>query len=206
MRQTKLLHTSAFSMLIVISSVPFWGTEGRMGLCVYIFFHLPFLTNMPIEAILTVLCIHCQIQLQFSLSFPNPVSTQPHSTSLFFPGYLSPIPCPVLFLLVFHFGQEVFAEPCWSLLPECSLVEPERFWPLRKMSLKIWQFYSAPFSLSAVFQRVPSSNSLNNWSSGSPKIQGTDFNLSLAHNAWDHEFHRGMITSAQAATDPDLAS
>lgn len=74
----KLLSRSALS-LSSVSSFPALITGG-----VYIFLDLPFLADIPVEA-LPVLFIPCQIQVQL-LDLPHSVS--PTFVSIRFPGYL----------------------------------------------------------------------------------------------------------------------
>ena len=64
----------------------------------YLFFHIPFLTNLPVEALL-VLHIRCQIQLQLLVSFPHPIPTHVGCVSIFFPGHMSLVPLLVHLLV-----------------------------------------------------------------------------------------------------------
>ncbi|KAK4806893.1 hypothetical protein QYF61_012614 [Mycteria americana] len=89
----KLLSTSAFS-LSVVTSLPVLLVRGG-----YAFFDLPFLADLPIEPLIIILCVPCQVQLQLRLGLPDPIPTQPGSVPILFPGYLSLLPLPVRFLL-----------------------------------------------------------------------------------------------------------
>jgi len=80
----------------------------------YFIFDLPFLANVPIEALLHILCILCQIQLQLWLSISDPISTHPGTIPIFFSRYMSLVPLPVHFLLSLQFDQRVLTEPCQS--------------------------------------------------------------------------------------------
>ncbi|KAK4829131.1 hypothetical protein QYF61_002210 [Mycteria americana] len=68
------------------------------------------------EALLIVLCIPCQVQLQLCLGLPDPIPTQPGSIPILFPGYLS--------LLLPPFDQQVLTQPCWSLAFLSSFLTP----------------------------------------------------------------------------------
>ncbi|KAK4828813.1 hypothetical protein QYF61_000870 [Mycteria americana] len=69
----KLLSTSAFSSSVVNS--------------------FPVLLIKE-EALLIILCIPCQVQLQPHLGLPDPIPTQAGSVPVLFPGYLSLLPLP----------------------------------------------------------------------------------------------------------------
>ncbi|KAK4806258.1 hypothetical protein QYF61_013402 [Mycteria americana] len=84
-------------------------------------------------------------------------------------------------------------------LPDFLHVGIDSFCALRKISLKSCQLCSAPLSLRAVSQGVPSTIR-------SPKIQGPDSTLYLANIPRDCEFHQGKITAAQAATSLDISN
>ena len=56
----------------------------------YAFFNLPFLADIPVEALLVILCVPCQVQLQLRLGLPDPILTQLGSVPILFPGYLYP--------------------------------------------------------------------------------------------------------------------
>lgn len=64
------------------------------------FFTLPLLAEISVEALLIILCIPCQIQLQSRLVIPDPILTQLHNVSILFLGYLFLLSLPVHFLLV----------------------------------------------------------------------------------------------------------
>ena len=66
----KLLSTSAFSLSVETRS-PFLFIGGNA------FFNLPFLADVPVEALLNILCIPCQVQL---LSAPWPSWRHPYTT------------------------------------------------------------------------------------------------------------------------------
>jgi len=54
---------------------------------------------LPVEALLTILCIPCQVWLLPCLDLPDPISALLGSVPKLFPGYLSLLPLPVHFLL-----------------------------------------------------------------------------------------------------------
>ena len=64
----------------------------------YAFFNLPFLADMPVEA-LVILGIPCQVQLQLHFSPPDLIPTQLGSFPVLFPRYLSLLSLPVQFPL-----------------------------------------------------------------------------------------------------------
>ena len=90
------MSTSAFSSFVA-TSLPVVFIEGGEG---YAFLNLPFLVDIPVEALLVMLNIPCQVQLQLCLGPPDLVSTQPGRFPILFLGYLSLLPLPVQFLLV----------------------------------------------------------------------------------------------------------
>ncbi|KAK4832075.1 hypothetical protein QYF61_020631, partial [Mycteria americana] len=123
----------------------------------YAFFDLPFLADIPVEALLIIPCIPCQVQLQLRLGLPDPIPTQPGSIPVLFPGYLSLLPLPLT-----SRSRLIHA----SLLPSFPDFLPlgiENSCALWKVSLKICQLCSAPLSLRAVSQGVLLTNSLNSW-------------------------------------------
>lgn len=73
----KLLSISVFSTSAVTRS-PLSHQEK------HIFFTLPFLTNVPLEALL-ILHIPCQTQLQLLFNWSEPIPTLPGSVSILFP-------------------------------------------------------------------------------------------------------------------------
>ncbi|KAK4811032.1 hypothetical protein QYF61_015736 [Mycteria americana] len=129
----KLLSTSAFSSSVV-TSLPVVFISG--------------------EALLVILCIPCQVQLQLRLGLPDPIPTQPGSIPILFPAYLSLLPLP--------FDQQVLTHPC-ILLPSFPDFLHLGIESSCSPSLKICQFCSAPLSLRAVSQGVLLTNSLNSW-------------------------------------------
>lgn len=96
------LSTSAFSWSVFISlSVVL--IRKHTG-----FFNLLLQSDLPVEALLAVLRIHCRVQFQRCLSQLDPISTQPANIPILFPGRLSPIPL------------------CYTFI-SCPLVWPESF-------------------------------------------------------------------------------
>ncbi|KAK4827421.1 hypothetical protein QYF61_017859 [Mycteria americana] len=123
----------------------------------YAFFNFPFLVDIPVEALLVILCIPCQVQLQLCLGLPNPIPTQAGSIPILFPGYLSLLPLPVQFpLALYHAGL-------FPSLPDFLHLGPESSCALWRASLKICQLCSAPLSLRAVSQGILLTNSLKSW-------------------------------------------
>ncbi|KAK4806259.1 LOW QUALITY PROTEIN: hypothetical protein QYF61_013403 [Mycteria americana] len=107
----------------------------------YTFFDLPFLVDIPVEALLVILCVPCQVQLQPPLGLPDPIPTQAGSVPILFPGLdssmlVSSLPCLISYT-----------------------------WGLRALALygKIFQLCSAPLSLRAVSQGFLLTNSLKSW-------------------------------------------
>jgi len=91
--EAKMLQSiSAFSMSIV-TSLPVLFIEG------YTFFDLPFLVDMPVEALIIILCVPCHVQLQLCLDLPDVILTQSGIIPMLFPRYLSLLPLLVQFLL-----------------------------------------------------------------------------------------------------------
>lgn len=104
-----LLHVGCHQLSCLI-----YGVGGGIGVgwgCVYIFFSLPFLVNVSVEALLIILHTPCQIQLQLCTSSPEPIPAHLGSVPIFFPGYMSLGPLPVHFLPTLWFDQEVLTEP-----------------------------------------------------------------------------------------------
>jgi len=91
----KLLSTSAFSSS-VDRRLPFLLIRGVGG---YALFNLPFLADIPVEALLVILSIPCKVQLQLCLGPPDTIPTQPGTIPILFPRYLSLLPLPVQFPL-----------------------------------------------------------------------------------------------------------
>lgn len=124
-----------------------------------------------------------------------------------------------MFTLIFRFLASVPVELCISFLhfslTRRSLVSHvclllhlpvflhmvvESSWALWKMSLKGCQFYSAALSPRAVPWRIPSVNSFDDWKR-TLKIWSP---YSIPHPVCIHhdsEFHQGMTTAAQSATN-----
>ncbi|KAK4816375.1 hypothetical protein QYF61_016279 [Mycteria americana] len=102
----KLLSTSAFSSSNV-TSLPVVFIRG------YAFFDLPFLTDIPVEALI-ILCIPGQVQLQLCIGLPDPIPTLPGSVPILFPGYLSllPLPGPDFTLYLTHIPQDCELHQC----------------------------------------------------------------------------------------------
>ena len=65
----------------------------------YAFFDLPLLADILVKAILIILPIPCQVQLQLHPGLPDTIPTQPVSVPVLFPGYLPLLPLPVHILL-----------------------------------------------------------------------------------------------------------
>jgi len=86
------LNTSAFSSPVVTSLLV-------LLIRGYAFFDFPFLDDIPVEVLLVILCIPCQVQLQLRLGPPDPIPTQLSSIPVLFPAYLSLLPVPVQFPL-----------------------------------------------------------------------------------------------------------
>jgi len=78
-----LLSISAFSLSIV-TSLPVLIIEGW-----YAFFDLCFLADLTVEALLIILCVPCQVQIQLCLGLPDAIATKPGSVPMLFPEYLS---------------------------------------------------------------------------------------------------------------------
>jgi len=50
----------------------------------YSFFDLPILADIPVEALLLILCILCDVQLQLLVGLPDPISVQLGSVPILF--------------------------------------------------------------------------------------------------------------------------
>lgn len=72
---------------------------------VHTFFDLPFLADVPVEAL--ILRIPCPVKLQQHLGPPDHIPTQTASIPRPFPRYLSLLPLPEHLLLVHQFDQQV---------------------------------------------------------------------------------------------------
>lgn len=88
----KLFSTSGFSTSVVTRSPLSYHEK-------HIFFTLPFLTDVPLEPLLT-LQIPCQTHLQLWFNWSNPIPTLPGSFSIFFQD-LSLLTLPIHFCLMF---------------------------------------------------------------------------------------------------------
>lgn len=80
----------------------------------YALLDFSFSVSAPIEALLTLHCIPCQVQFQVGLSLPDSISRLLSSTSVHPPWYLSLLPLTVHFLLALQFYQQIPVLPYWS--------------------------------------------------------------------------------------------
>jgi len=64
------------------------------------------------KALLIVLNIHCQIQLQMGFDFPSPSLAYLDNVSLFLQGHLPLLQPLVCFLFILELCQEVLVHPC----------------------------------------------------------------------------------------------
>lgn len=117
---------------------------------VYTFFHLPFLANIPVDVVLVILCIPCQVQLQLCRGLPRPIPSQLDCIPLLFLGYLSLL-LPVPFL-----PFSLTSSPFSSLLDSClpcliflclEIISSCALW---RTSFLICQLCCSPLSLRAV--------------------------------------------------------
>jgi len=81
------------AFLSVVMRSPFFFIRGNA------FFNLSFLADVPLEALLVVLCIPCQVQLQPRLGPPDSLPTQLGSIPILMTEYLSLVPVSVRFPL-----------------------------------------------------------------------------------------------------------
>ena len=124
-----------------LSPHPLWPVYSPGG---YAFFDLPFLADTAVEALLIILCIPCQVRLQPHLGLSDPIATQPGSTPILFPGYLSLLPsCPLVWPAGLDSAMLVFSPP-FLISYTRGLRSLVLLW---KAFLKIYQVCSAPLSL-----------------------------------------------------------
>ena len=67
---------------------------------------------VPVEPLVLIFHIPCQVQLYLCLDFLNPISTHVNNVPVFFPGYTIRLPLPVHFPLFPQFKLQVLAQPC----------------------------------------------------------------------------------------------
>lgn len=72
------------------------------------FFDLPFLADIPVEALPSIICNPCQVQLQPHPELREPIPAQPECP-------YTPPRIPVHFLLALQVNQQVLTQPRWLL-------------------------------------------------------------------------------------------
>ena len=129
---------------------------------VYGYFDLPFLADLPVEALVIILWVPCQVKLHPHHGFPDPIPTQPGSVSILF--------CPCSHHLCSSFLPSTFTSKSWlsngvlfPSLPDFLLLGIKSSCALWKPSLKMCQLCSTPLSLRAVSLGFLLVNSLKSW-------------------------------------------
>jgi len=108
-----LLDTSAFSIAEEASSPSSFITGG-----IYDLLGLSPPAYVPLEPLLVIFHIPCQVQLHLCLGFPDAISAHVDHVPIFFTGYTTLLPLPEYFPLFTQFKLQVLAQPCW--LPTSS--------------------------------------------------------------------------------------
>lgn len=130
----------------------------------------PFLTEVPIEALLVLFGTPSQVCFKLGLVFSDLISTQPSSFLLFF--HSSCFRCLCIFFLLFRLtSRSRFSHA--SLLPsfpDFLHLGMESSCTLKKASINICQLCSAPLPIRTISQGVLLTNSLKSWNLDFPKF------------------------------------
>ena len=172
----------------------------------YALFDLFLLTYVPVESVLFVFNIPCQVQFHLCLGFHNPISACLDRMPPFFSGDSSLFPLPVHALLFPQPDQQVLAKPgqflaspaCFLILRDGELLHSQK--GILKEKLSLFHFFvskvSFPGDLIQQFFKQPEVCSL--------KVQHPDFTLCQAPVLYDHKLNQGMVVVAQAASSLSL--
>lgn len=101
-----------------------------------------------------------KVQLQLCLDLHDPIPSQPGSTLMLFPGYLSLLLLAVYFLLALYFDKQFSIHSCWSLTFHFLICCKRKLLRSIEVSLKICQLRFASLSLRALSQWVLLTNFL----------------------------------------------
>ncbi|KAK4818982.1 LOW QUALITY PROTEIN: hypothetical protein QYF61_022649 [Mycteria americana] len=137
------------------------------------------------------------VNLIFSYSGRDFAPPVPILWSIYSRGYLSLLPLPVHFLLALQFDQQVSTHPCQSLAILSQFLTPGDQELLHSMESILKDLFCSP---------VPEDHFPGELEFCFPKIQDPDYTLRLTHITQDCELHQCMITTAQAASNPDISS